>query len=101
MNEHNQRMKADRPKRSVALTYNENEADAPVVKAKGAGISAESIIQLAKANDIPIMEDPSLVELLYKIDINEQIPVELYNVVADILAFVYEMERKYEKETLK
>jgi flagellar biosynthesis protein len=77
--------------RATALKYNSQTDSAPVVKAKGMGIIADRIIEIAKENNIPIKEDPDLVELLMQIDVDKEIPPELYKVVAEILAFVYRL----------
>ncbi|MDQ0337439.1 flagellar biosynthesis protein [Caldalkalibacillus uzonensis] len=81
-------------KKAVALQYDSEQHDAPVVKAKGTGLVAERIIELASQHGIPIYEDPSLVELLSKLELNEQIPEEIYAVIAEVLAMVYELEQK-------
>ncbi|WP_209122402.1 EscU/YscU/HrcU family type III secretion system export apparatus switch protein [Alkalihalobacillus sp. BA299] len=78
---------------AIALTYNESSDDAPRVKAKGKGFVAQEIIALAKENQIPIQEDTSLVELLSQIEINETIPSELYEVVAEVFAFIYRIDK--------
>jgi len=75
----------------AALKYDAQTDSAPVLKAKGVGFIAERIIKIAKENDIPIKEDPDLVELLMQIDVDKEIPPELYKVVAEILAFVYHL----------
>lgn len=85
-------------KKAAAIHYDPENADAPVLKAKGKGLVAEQIIKLAKEKNIPIQEDPSLVELLAKLDLNEQIPAELYEVVAEVLAMVYTLEKKAERD---
>jgi len=64
-----------------------------MVKAKGMGNVAEKIIQLAQEHNIPIKEDPDLVELLVQLDLDQEIPPELYKIVAEILAFVYTLDR--------
>ena len=74
---------------AAALKYDEKKYAAPIVTAKGRGLIAEKIIALAKENNIPIKNDPALVEILSTLDIDEKIPVELYKAVAEILAFVY------------
>lgn len=84
----------EKRKHAVALTYNPQEHVAPVVVAKGKGHVAEQLIAVAKANGIPIQEDPSLVQLLSELEINEAIPEPLYKVVAELFAFIYQMERK-------
>jgi flagellar biosynthesis protein len=86
----------DRKKRieAAALQYDSKKDAAPRVTARGRGIVAEKIIELARKNDIPIKSDPSLVQLLSKVDIDQQIPLELYKAVAEILAFVYSMNER-------
>ncbi|MBO8162410.1 MAG: EscU/YscU/HrcU family type III secretion system export apparatus switch protein [Brevibacillus sp.] len=81
-------------KQAVALRYQAGVTDAPTVVAKGKGYVAENILQKAKEHQIPIQEDPSLVEVLGKLDLNQQIPPELYQVVAEILAFVYRLDKR-------
>ncbi len=61
--------------------------------AKGSGTVAEKILAIAKENNIPIRQDKTLLDALYKLDINEEIPEELYRVIAEILAFIYRMNR--------
>lgn len=80
---------------AAALKYKAAEDNAPRMIAKGKGKIAERIIELAKENDIPIREDPDLVEALVKLELNQYIPEELYKVVAEILAFIYRMSNKY------
>ncbi len=79
---------------AVALKYRLGEDPAPRVVAKGAGKLAERIIEAARAAGIPIREDPDLLALLMTLDLNEHIPPELYTAVADVLVFVYRMNRK-------
>lgn len=83
-----------RRKRAVALRYHRGEDAAPVIVAKGSGLIAERIIEIAKEYDIPLYEDPDLVEVLAKIDLGNVIPPELYQAVAEVLAFVYNLNRK-------
>jgi flagellar biosynthesis protein len=80
-------------RKAVALRYTP-DMEAPVVTAKGQGRIAEKIIQLAKANNVPLQEDPSLVEVLSKLDLDQQIPPDLYQLVAEILTFVYRTDRR-------
>lgn len=88
----------EKKKQAVALAYNSKEHIAPVVIAKGKGHVAEQLLAVAKANGIPIQEDPSLVQLLSELEINEAIPEQLYKVVAELFAFVYQLERKLSEE---
>ncbi|CAJ1002204.1 MULTISPECIES: EscU/YscU/HrcU family type III secretion system export apparatus switch protein [Bacillales] len=80
-------------KQAVALRYQAKTMEAPVVVAKGKGYVADNILKTAKEHGIPVQEDPSLVEVLGKLDLNQQIPPELYQVVAEVLAFVYRLDK--------
>jgi len=86
---------ADKKKRAVALKYNTMAQAAPSVVAKGAGEIAERIIKIAKENGIPIKEDPDLVETLSRLDLNREIPAELYHVIAEVLAWVYKVNKQF------
>ncbi|KAB2337493.1 type III secretion system protein [Cytobacillus depressus] len=88
-------------KEAVALTYDKNGLDAPYVSAKGKGLIAENILAKAKEHDIPVQEDPSLLELLGKLNINEQIPEELYEAVAEVFAFIYKADQEAGKINFK
>jgi flagellar biosynthesis protein len=80
---------------AAAIKYDNRKDAAPRVVAKSRGTIAEKIIELAKKNNVPIKNDPALVQILSKLDIDEQIPVELYKAVAEILAFVYSANNRY------
>lgn len=81
-------------KKAVALKYEAEKDKAPKVVAKGRGFIAQRIIELARQHSIPMKEDEALVEILSKLDIYEEIPVELYKAVAEILVFVYQVKGK-------
>ncbi|MFC4775412.1 EscU/YscU/HrcU family type III secretion system export apparatus switch protein [Paenibacillus sp. GCM10023252] len=81
-------------RRAVALKYEPGEKAAPVLAAKGQGHIADLILQKAMENGVPIQEDASLVEVLSKLDVNQEIPAELYTLVAEILSFVYRSDQK-------
>ncbi len=68
---------------------------APKVTAKGSGLVAEKILELAKQHGVPIQEDPALVQILAQLDFYQEIPLSVYGVVAEILAFIYKMNQKY------
>ena len=80
---------------AVSLRYDNRVNKSPVVTAKGKGVIADKIISLAKANNVPIKEDPDLVHLLSKVDLNREIPASLYQVVAELLSFVYKLNGEY------
>ncbi len=83
---------------AAALKYDPKKNDAPLLTAKGRGVIAEKIISLARKNGIPIKEDPCLVQILSKLDIDEQIPPVLYKAVAEVLAFVYALNERRRRE---
>ncbi|MBO4395876.1 MAG: flagellar biosynthesis protein FlhB [Eubacterium sp.] len=78
---------------AVALKYDKDTAEAPIVVAKGADFLAERIKEIARENMIEIVEDKPLARMLYhNVDIGAEIPPELYQMVAEILAYVYSMK---------
>jgi flagellar biosynthesis protein len=80
---------------AAALEYDAESDAAPRVVARGRGAIAEKIMALAREHNIPIRSDPGLVQLLSRLEIDEQIPIELYRAVAEILAFVYKANSRY------
>ena len=78
-------------KTAVALKYDRVKTKVPTVAATGQGPIAEKIIELARQHNVPIREDPDLVQLLSKLDLGESIPAELYPVIAEVFAFVYRL----------
>lgn len=87
-------MDKNKPKIAAALKYDPKKNAAPVVTARGSGIIAEKIISVAKKNNIPIREDAALVQVLSRLDLDTQIPTELYRAVAEVLAFVYSLNER-------
>lgn len=81
-------------KRAIALQYDAQRQDAPTIVAKGAGHLADRILAIARENGVHVHEDPDLVGLLAKLDLNSQIPESLYKAVAEVLAFVYRLNKK-------
>jgi len=86
--------------KAVALRYDAERDAAPRVTAKGAGLLAQRIIEIAKQNGVHIHEDPDLVAILSKVDVETQIPEPLYRAVAEVLAFVYRLNQRIEKHPL-
>ncbi|MBI5683240.1 MAG: EscU/YscU/HrcU family type III secretion system export apparatus switch protein [Deltaproteobacteria bacterium] len=80
--------------KAVALKYKPKEDNAPTVAAKGSGLIAQKIIDIAKANNIPIKDDPDLVNILSTLSLYEEIPPSLYKIVAEIIAFLYQVNKK-------
>ncbi|SHI80843.1 flagellar biosynthesis protein [Geosporobacter subterraneus DSM 17957] len=79
---------------AAAIQYNEDKDYAPRVVAKGKGEVAQKIKELAKDNDIPTYQDEKLARQLYNLSIGDEIPPELYHVVAEILAFIITLDTK-------
>lgn len=91
-------MEKNSEKKAIALRYTHDKEQAPKVIAKGNGLIADEILEVAKHHEIHVHEDKALVELLSKMEIHQQIPEELYEAVAEIFAFVYSLEQEI-KET--
>lgn len=86
-----------KPLQAVALSYDASKHAAPTVLAKGQGEVAASIIKKAKEHNVPLQEDSSLVELLSQLQINETIPEQLYDAVAEVFAFIYNVDQQHSK----
>lgn len=80
-------------KKAAALSYDPHTNQAPKLTAQGQGYVADKIIQKAKENNIPIQSDPTLVQLLSELNINETIPEELYQLVAEVFAYIYKVDQ--------
>ena len=78
--------------KAVALFYDGDSA--PTIEAKGEGSVAEEIIRIAKEHDVPLCDNPGLVELLSRLEIGDHIPEALYIAIATIIAFAYQLKGK-------
>ncbi len=78
---------------AVAIRYDIDKDAAPVVLAAGKGPVAEEILRIAEDNKIPLFEDRKLAQLLSKIEIDTEVPAELYVLVAEILAFIFKLDQ--------
>ncbi|MEQ8191607.1 MAG: EscU/YscU/HrcU family type III secretion system export apparatus switch protein [Candidatus Eremiobacterota bacterium] len=78
--------------KAVAVKYDPDAEGAPRVISKGEGSFAEKIISIARKEGIRIHQDKEMVDFLSKVDINEEIPPELYEMVSNLLAFVYKLD---------
>lgn len=81
-------------KKAAALKYDSTKNNAPNLVAKGDRYIAEQIIDVAQKNNIPIKEDKDMIEILSKIEINQEIPNELYKAVAEVFSFVYKVSKE-------
>ena len=80
--------------KAVALKYNKEKDAAPKITAKGRGIIAEKIVETAQAHDVPLYENKNLVQVLEALELETEIPPELYRAVAEVLAFIYRLNSK-------
>lgn len=81
----------DKSPKAVALKYDRKKDNAPRVIAKGRGEIAEKIIEVARAHNVPMCEDKNLIQILEALDLETEIPPELYRAVAEVLAFIYRL----------
>lgn len=90
----------DKDKTAVAIAYEPGEA-APKILATGKGLVADKIIETAKDNKVPLYKDNKLADTLSRLKIGDMIPPELYEVVAEVLVFVDDMDRLKAKVDMK
>lgn len=84
---------------AVALKYEAEEMRAPKVIAKGTELFAKKIIDIARKHDVPVIENPPIARALFRlVDINREVPPELYKAVAEILMFVYNLREGYKNK---
>jgi flagellar biosynthetic protein FlhB len=79
---------------AVAIKYDDQKMFAPQIVAKGAGIIAAKIKEIAGEHGVPIVEDKPLARALYRLELNSYIPEKLYIAVAKILAYIYKLKGK-------
>ena len=85
----------DKSPKAVALKYNEKKDGAPRVTASGRGDVATKIIEIAKAHNVPLYEDKNLVQVLEALELDVEIPPNLYRAVAEVLAFIYQLNASH------
>ncbi len=79
-------------KQAVALKYDADKDTAPRVVAKGKGHTAEHILEAAQKSSVPVYQNKTLVNMLMALDIDREIPPELYKAIAEVMAYVYKMD---------
>lgn len=84
-------------RKAVALKYDMGNDRAPRVTAKGKGYLAEKIIEVAEEHGVPLYEDRELSQVLEALDLDTEIPNELFQAVAEVLAFIYRMNKNLPK----
>ena len=87
---------------AVALKYEQEEMGAPRLVAKGTELIAKKIISIAKEHGIPVIENPPVARALFRlVEINRELPPELYKAVAEILLFVYNLRKNQKMDKIK
>lgn len=82
---------------AIAVQYDKSADNAPRVVAKGMRLKAEKIREIAKAAGVPIMKNVNLANALYRVDVGQEIPEELYDAVAEVLNFVFALQQQEKK----
>ncbi|MGA0241655.1 MAG: EscU/YscU/HrcU family type III secretion system export apparatus switch protein [Candidatus Marinamargulisbacteria bacterium] len=82
---------------AIAIQYDQSSKKAPRIVASGRGKVAQKILTLAEENDIPMVEDSNLSKLLSSLKIKSEIPPKLFKVIAEILAFIFYLEKMAKK----
>ncbi|HEY6759741.1 MAG TPA: EscU/YscU/HrcU family type III secretion system export apparatus switch protein [Baekduia sp.] len=88
-----------KPRRAAALKYEKGAAGAPKVVAAGAGLIAERIVEIAREQGLAVREDPALAEALARLELEQEIPPELFAAVAEVLVWAYGLEAKQRRRT--
>jgi flagellar biosynthesis protein len=85
---------AEDPDIAIALKYDREKDNAPRVIAKGLRLKAEKIREIAKQHNVPFMKNTTLAGSLYRVEVGQEIPEELYDAVAEILNFIYALQQE-------
>jgi len=85
---------SEKVKKAVALKYDRSKDRAPRVTAKGKGEVANNIIKVAELHKLPIKKDEDLIELLSKVEIDREVPENLYKAVAELFSYIYNVTKK-------
>lgn len=89
----------DKPKQhAIALSYHGQNIDAPKVVAKGSGFIAEKILATAKQHSVPVYKNKTLVSMLMAVELDQEIPPELFQAVAEVLAYIYRIDQRIGKK---
>ena len=93
MDERKQKSEDVAQRKAVALKYDMQQDMAPRVIAKGRGHVAEHILATAQKNSVPVYQNKTLVNMLMALEIDREIPPELYKAIAEVMAYVYKMDK--------
>lgn len=83
-------------RKAAALSYKEN-FNAPVVSAAGMGVIADKIIEKAEESNVPVVYNKELTDLLCNVDVGDEIPAELYEAVAHVIAYITDLDKILER----
>jgi flagellar biosynthesis protein len=86
--------KPEKPRRAAALRYDKDKNGAPHVVAAGAGLIADRIVEIAREQGLPVREDPALAEALARLEVEQEIPADLFAAVAEVLVWAYRLEKR-------
>ncbi len=89
-------MAGEDPDMAIAVKYDREKDNAPRVIAKGMWLKAEQLREIAKQYNIPIMRNVALASALYRVDVGQEVPEELYDAVAEVLNFVFALKQEQE-----
>jgi flagellar biosynthesis protein len=84
--------------KAIAIKYDVKKDRAPRIVASGRGGIAEEILRIAEENQVPFYEDKTLAEMLSKLEFDAEVPAELYAIIAEVLAFVYQLDKLAKKK---
>lgn len=84
---------------AIALKYDKEKDTAPRIIAKGMRFKAEQIREIARQYNIPVMRNIGLANALYRVDVGEEVPEELYDAVAEVLNFIYALQAEEKKKS--
>lgn len=94
-------MAADDAEIAVAIKYDKEKDSAPRVVAKGMRFKADKIREIARQYNVPVMKNVGLANALYRVDVGEEIPEDLYDAVAEVLNFVYALQQEQQQDKKK
>ncbi len=89
--------KDNKVKQAVALSYNAKQDNAPRVIAKGQGYIADKILETGQGHQIPVYQNQGLANMLMAVELDKEIPAELYQAVAQVLVYIYQMDQSKAK----
>lgn len=82
------------PQEAVAIRYDKNKEDAPRIVAKGKGYVAQQLLAVARHHAVPVYQNQTVTQLLMAVELDREIPPELYHAVANVLAYVYRLDSR-------